>query len=248
MTVTQTDFRAGLMDAARPVPPGLSDAHGAGAGKRFDVYRNNVAVSLTEALEQAFPTIHALVGDEFFKAMAGVYLRQSPPASPILSQYGATFPRFLSGFQPVAHLGYLPDVARLEQAMRESFHAGDAAPADPAALQDLPPDRLMSARLILAPATRLVRSPWPIHSVWMATNRDGPAPTPGAQEVLITRPEFDPLPTLLPAGGADFIEALATHSFGAALATAQRGTPDFDLTTTLGALVAGRAIARITEG
>ncbi|WP_421704780.1 DNA-binding domain-containing protein [Aliiroseovarius sp.] len=248
MSVSQTQFRAAMMDAAQPVPDGLSDARGDGAGKRFDVYRNNVAVSLTEALEQAFPTIRALVGDEFFKAMAGVFLRQSPPGSPMLMQYGETFPGFLSSFQPVAHLGYLPDVARLEQAMRESYHAGDAVPADPAALQDLPPDRLMAARLELAPATRVVRSPWPIHSVWMATNQGGPAPTPAAQDVLITRPELDPQLTLLPAGGAEFIEALAKHSFGEALATAQRAAPNFDLTTTLGALISGGAIARITEG
>lgn len=213
MTVSQTQFRTAMMDADQPVPSGLSDARGDGAGKRFDVYRNNVAVSLTEALEQAFPpTIRALVGDEFFKAMAGgVYLRQSPPGSPMLMQYGETFPGFLSGFQPVAHLGgYLPDVARLEQAMRESYHAADAAPADPpTALQDLPPDRLMAARLELAPATRVTRSPpWPIHAIWMANNQGGPTPpTSGAQDVLITRPEFDPQLTLLPTGGgADFIE------------------------------------------
>lgn len=248
MSVTQTQFRSAMMDAAQPVPEGLSDARGDGAGKRFDVYRNNVAVSLTEALEQAFPTVRTLVGDEFFKAMAGVYLRKSPPGSPMLMQYGETFPGFLSGFQPVAHLGYLPDVARLEQAMRESYHAKDTAPADPAALQDIPPDRLMAARLALAPATRLVRSPWPIHAIWMATHQNGPKPSSAAQDVLITRPEFDPQLTLLPAGGAAFTEMLAKHTFGEALAMAQRTAPDFDLTATLGALISGGAIARITEG
>ena len=248
MTVTQTQFRGAMMDAALPVPPGLSDAHGDSAGKRFDVYRNNVAVSLTEALEQAFPAVRSLVGDAFFKAMAGVYLRKQPPASPILAQYGARFPGFLERFQPVAHLGYLPDVARLEQALRESYHAADATPADPAALSTLPPERLMSARLVLAPAVRVLTSPWPIHGIWTANLQGGPTPRSGSEEVLITRPAFDPQQTVLPTGGGAFVTALATQSFGEALASAQRAAANFDLTTTLGALIAGQAITAIHEG
>ena len=75
MSVGQTDFQAALLDADLPVPPGLSDGQGNAAGKRFAVYRNNVAVSLTEALITAFPSIYTLVGDQFFRAMAGSFLR-----------------------------------------------------------------------------------------------------------------------------------------------------------------------------
>lgn len=247
-SVTQTAFRRAMMDAALPVPPGLSDAHGAGAGKRFNVYRNNVAVSLTDALEVAFPTVRTLVGDEFFRAMAGVYLRKLPPRSPMLMLYGRRFPTFIAGFPPVAHLGYLPDVARLDQAMRESYHAEDATAADPSALQDLTPDRLMAARLHLAPATRVVKSDWPLYDLWRANTQGGPAPKPGGQDVLITRPGFDPQPAALPLGGATFIKALEDVSFGEALARAQCEHANFDLTTTLGALIAGRALINITEG
>lgn len=247
MSVDQTAFRAALLDPEAPVPAGLVDAEGAPAGKRFDVYRNNVAVSLTEALEVAFPVVRKLVGDEFFKAMAGVFLRRHPPTSPILALYGADFPRFLRGFKPAASLGYLPDVARLEQAIRESFHAADTLPADPARLQALAPDALIRARLTLAPSLRLIRSPWPIHGIWRFNTEAGAPQPPGeAQDVLITRTDYDPRPHLLPPGGADFVEALQSgDSFGAALGKARTVARDFDLTATLGLLIGGEAITDI---
>jgi hypothetical protein len=99
------------------------------AGRRFNVYRNNVAASLTDALATGFPVIAKLLGEEFFRAMAGVFLRAHPPGDPRLQLWGGKFPGFLARFEPVAHLPYLPDMARLELGLRQSYHAADAAPA-----------------------------------------------------------------------------------------------------------------------
>ena len=249
MTIAQPDFAAALRDPDLPAPAGLTDPAGRPAGKRFDVYRNNVAHSLTDALETAFPVVLRLVGRDFFRAMAGIYLRRHPPRSPRLMFYGREMPAFLDSFPPVAHLGYLPDIARLELALRGSYHAADAAPVGPEALQALPPDRLLHTRLCLAPALRLVRSAWPIHGVWRA-NTDPAAPKPGrtAEDVLITRPEFDPVLTLLPPGGAAFVAALRD---GATLAAAHEGAeaeaPGFNPTDTLAALISGGAITGFQE-
>ena len=100
MIVTQTAFRKGLLDPGLPAPEGLQNPDGAQATKRFDVYRNNVAVSLSDALEAAFPVVRKLVGDEFFRAMAGVYLRKFPPSSPLMMFYGEHLPQFLKRFEP----------------------------------------------------------------------------------------------------------------------------------------------------
>lgn len=244
--MSQGEFRAALLDPERPVPPGLTDPEGRPAGRRFDVYRNNVTVSLTEALRQAFPVVRKLVGEEFFTAMAREHLRAHPPASPLLMFYGAAMPDFLAAFPPVAHLGYLPDVARLELALRHAYHAADARPVPRAALEALAPEAFLAARVTLAPALRLVRSPWPILAIWSANVRGTPAPTAvEPQDVLILRPGFDPDPVLLPAGAAAFVEALcAGRTVGEALAAG----PAFDLTATLGLLIGGDAITGLTTG
>lgn len=244
--MSQSEFRAALLDPDRPAPPGLVDPQGRPAGRRFDVYRNNVTVSLTEALRQAFPVIRKLVGEEFFTAMARDFLRAHPPASPMLMFYGEAMPAFLETFPPVAHLGYLPDIARLELALRHAYHAADADPVAPEALQALPPDALVAARLTLVPSARLLRSRWPVHSIWSANTRGTPAPKLAAPEdILVTRPDYDPEPLRLPPGAAPFVAALMA---GETVGTALDAAPDFDLTATLGLLIGARAIAAVQTG
>lgn len=234
-------FLPALLDPEAAIPPGLSDGQGHPPGRRFDVYRNNVAVSLTDALCAGFPVIEKLVGLEFFRAMAGVFLRAHPPSSPVLSQWGDAFSPFLESFPPVAHLPYLADVARLEFALREAYHAADSRPAAPEALGS--PD-LMRAHLRLAPATRLLSSPYPVLSIWRAnTQADAPAARGGAESVLIARPDWDPWPLPISAEGARFVAALlAGQPFAAATEAAG---PTHDLAATLTLLLDTKSITAI---
>lgn len=243
--VTQDHFRAALLDAAQPVPDGLRDGKGRPAGRRYAVYRNNVAVSLREALATGFPAVAKLIGEENFARVAGVYLRQAPPRSPLMMQYGAGFPAFLAGFEPLAHIGYLPDVARLELALRRAYHAADAAAMDAARLQGLDEAQLMAARFALAPAVQILRSPWPVLAVYEYTMTPGaPKPQATAQDVIVMRPALDPVARALPAGGAAFTAALQDgQSFEAALAMAEDG---FDLPATLALLLSGGALTDLT--
>jgi hypothetical protein len=243
--MTQTAFARALLDPEAALPPGITDPEGRPAPKRFSVYRNNVASSLTRALEAAFPTVRKLVGDEFFAAMAVVFLRAHPPTSRMLMLYGAEFPAFLQGFPPVGHLGYLPDVARLDQAMRESYHAADSMALDAVELQRLIGADLAGVRLVLAPSLRLVRSPWPIVAIWTTNAEGGPAPRAAAEDALVLRPEFDPRLHLLPPGGGAFVAAVQKgESLGAAIDLAG---PTLDLPGVLGMLIAGQAITGASE-
>lgn len=246
MRVSQTTFHSALLDPDHPVPDGLSDGTGHPAGRRFAVYRNNVAHSLTEALELSFPAIVKLIGLENFRKLAGLFLRQHPPSVPMLSRYGAEMAEFLTQFQPLQHLGYLPDVARLEQAIRLSYHAADAAAIDPAVLQTMSPEALTTARFDLSPALRLVRSSWPIHAIWAFNLEDGPKPVAQPENALILRPGFDPEVQAISDAAAVFINELQTgNSLGAANDAALSAEPTFDLSHALGLLLAGQAITQV---
>ncbi len=245
--MTEAAFSAALLDPERPVPEGLITPDGAPATRRYAIYRNNVTVGLTEALEAGFPVIRKIVGEKFFQAMAVVFVRNHPPTSPILSGYGGEMPGFLRGFAPVAHLKYLPDVARLELALRRAYHAGDAAPIAADSLSAIPSERLMRARLGFAPTVQLLSSRFPIHDIWTFNMAPGaPRPSGRQQDVLITRPGLTPIPTLLDRAGAEFTAALlAGKTFGAAIAA---GGEALDLAATLGLLLGQAAITSIDEG
>ena len=236
----QSGFRAALLDPALAVPAGLTGPDGRPVGKRFDVYRNNVVMSLTEALQSSFPVMRKVLGDAFFDAMAGIYLRAHPPTSPLLMYYGADMPGFVAEFEPAQRFGYLPDIARLELALRRSYHAADARPVDGQGLAALQPDQLEHLRLVLVPACGLVRSGWPIHAIWrFNSDVEAPKPVMRAEDVLILRPGFDAVPHLLPPGAGVLVAALMD---GKPLGEAVEMAPDADLGTTLGLLMQGGAI------
>lgn len=247
MTEREDHFAAALLDPGQPAPQGLTDGSGRPPGRRFDVYRNNVTVSLIEALETGFPTVASLLGPENMKGLARLYLRANPPASPLMMHYGETFPDFLAARDNLSHLGYLPDMARLDLALRRSYHAADAVPVDPSEFA-LAPDALMRASVTLAPSLELLCSDWPVHDIWRHTTEESaPKPRAEAQDIVILRPEYDPVPHLLAPSVAAWIDALRQgQPLGAAYDTALAEAPEFDLGAALALLLDGRAITSLT--
>jgi len=235
------DFTTALLDPAAAPPAGVIDPAGRPATRRFNVYRNNVAASLTEALEIGFPVLVKLLGAETFKQLALIFLRAHPPTSRQLSQYGAALPEFLEGFKPLENLPYLADTARLELALRASYHAADAAPLE---AQGLDPEALMALKPRLAPATILVASPHPILSIWRFNTEPGaPKPQAGAEAVMIARPEFDPAPHLLPPGGLVLARALdGTTPLGAGLEATISAAPGCDIAALLTLMLGAGAL------
>jgi Putative DNA-binding domain len=243
----QRGFAAALLHPALPMPDGLVDPDGEPGQKRFAVYRNNVVVGLTETLKDAFPAVHRIVGADFFRAMAGAYVIVEPPRSPILIEYGAGFPDFIQQFEPAAVLPYLADVARIEQAWTEAYHAPEASPIDPSAFTAVSSDQLPAIRLALHPSLRLVRSQFPALTIWRMNVAGGVlAPVnldAGGEDVLIARPLADVEVRLIPTGSLEFIRALRDErSVLAALEAALIANRHFDLSANLSDLMHAGAL------
>jgi hypothetical protein len=233
LAALQDAFAAALTDPCLPPPSGLRRPAEGPRSRRFDVYRNNMAISLIEALEAAFPAVHRLVGDTFFKAAAKAYIRREPPRSPVLLLYGEGFGAFLDGFAPAASVPYLGDVARLEWARLYAYHAADAEPLSIARLAAVPQAALPETRLVLHPSLRLLRSRFPVASLWAATrgaDSDVEVDMRRGEEVIVLRPALSVDARVLPEGGYAFIERLATGDpLGEAAGAAAGSCPGFDL-------------------
>src|SRR5271154_5730253 len=106
--------------------------------------------------------------------------------------YGEDFSGFVAtqaGVEPC-----LADVARLENAWVEAYHAEDEAAATVAGLAGLSSDCLAGTRVAFPAAARSVRFSPPAAWLWAAARHgDGPAAPIGdiAEDALITRPDAD---------------------------------------------------------
>ena len=204
-------FASALLDADKPAPGFLTSMSGVNDARRYAVYKNNVTVSLIRAMESNFPAIVRLVGAEYFTALARVFVEKHPPNTRILAQYGAVFPAFLAGFEPLAEYPYLSDVAQLEQYWREAFHETDAEPITPEQLASVAPDDLPSLLFKVHPATRLLKSKYAAGSIFSANRRDGEHPSfdpANGEYVLITRPHFDCAVRILNLAEGTFVDTL----------------------------------------
>lgn len=248
----QQAFAEALFDPALPVPALISRTAGREPLRRFNIYRNNVMVSLREALAASFPVTRQMVGDAFFAAMAREFILAHPPRSPVLTGYGAEFPGFVRNFGPAGALPYLADLARLEFLQVEAFHAADAPPLAPAVLAQFPPDDLAGLRLVAHPAARIIRSGFAIASLWFAHHGRSDPDTielggidPLAPEAaLVTRPDLTVEIRRIPPAQMHFVSmVLAGETLGDASDKAQSEDAACDLTAGLVLLLESGAIA-----
>jgi len=234
----QSTFSNALLQPDEPVPLGLQDPHGEPTVKRFAVYRNNVVAGLTEALKVGFPAVCRIVGEEFFAAMARVFVIQDQPRSPVLLEYGENFATFIGNFMPAKSLPYLADVARIERGWLEAYHAPESIPLHALALASIPSEELYGVRFHIHPSVRLIRSSFPAFTIW-STNIDGASPMAvdlesGGENVLVSRPTAEVEIRTVSDGAAEFIRSVAEgNTVCEAARTALTSDTSFNLSSTL---------------
>lgn len=210
-------------------------ANGLSSTRRLQIYRNNTFVGLTEALRAVYPVIERLVGKEFFHYAADRYIRQFPPTSGNLHEFGEHFAAFLEVFPAAVQLSYLPDMARLEWAYHTVFHAADHSFMDIAALQTVPSKFYGRLRFRLHPAARLLASDYPVLRIWQVNqpNYTGDPTvtlTEGGVQMLVIRRCLEIELVALEAGEYTLLTVLFEEfNFAAACQQALAAQPDFNL-------------------
>lgn len=245
----QHSFAGALLDPDLHPSLSLRTWNGSDPAKRLAVYRNNVVGSLIEALADTFPVVEQLVGTEFFRAMAAQFVRNHPPTSCILANYGDRFPEFVENFAPASGLPYLPDVARLEFDRVVAYHAFDA---DCVSGQELArvltePEQLPAMKLRLHPSVHVVESRFAVVSLWEAHQTDGEPQCVDislGESALVLRHETDVLVVPAPLGTTSFVSAVKAGAvLGDAAATAAATHADFDLSAAFSMLLSLAAIS-----
>jgi hypothetical protein len=245
-------FSPALIDPKQDTPALVSGPNGKAAVKRYNVYRNNVTVSLIDSLAAIYPAVQRITGNDFFRAMARFHVRATPPSSPLLFDYGRDFPAFIETYEFAQGMPWLADVARIERAWLDAYHATDALPLAPDRLTSIPPEHLGDLRFLPHPATRVVRSSYAALTIFSANrSRDpiGEIDAAEAEDALITRPEDEVEVRHLPEGGALFLSALIEgQTFAGAATAALHTTADFDLAAGISGILAAGAFIAVKFG
>ncbi|NVZ68676.1 HvfC/BufC N-terminal domain-containing protein [Pseudomonas costantinii] len=247
----QAAFTSALLAPDQACPDGLFSSNGADPASRFAVYRNNVHSSLINALVTAYPVTLQLVGEDFFRAMAGLYVQASPPTSPMISEYGSTFADFIQSFEPAASVPYLADVARLERLRVRAYHAADTQPlGQQAVLQALQSQTdLGKLRVQLHPSLATLNSAFAMVAVWAAHQTEGTMATLNpwhAQGALVVRQGLAVKVFAIDSGSVAFIDSLNHGTeLEMAVAHALETSAEFDLHQCLTLLINHDAITHL---
>lgn len=214
----------------------------------FAVYRNTVMKACIDALEANFPAVVRLVGGEWFRAAAALYVNAEAPRDGRLLHYGDGFADFLRGFEPAAELIYLPGVTQLDTLWRESHAAQDAPAADAAWVARRTPEQMAALSLSPHPAARWM---WfgdqPVYSIWERNRRPGEATEELAwkgEGALLTRPHDAVNWQEIAKAGCVFLDACAGGAtLPQAAERASAADPEADLAATFATLLRAGAFA-----
>jgi hypothetical protein len=154
----QARFAAAITSTRLPLDPDLAGDIVPGGSLTvegaFEVYRGGYLARLTEQLGETYATVWRVLGDIGFFELCERYIDAHRSDSYNLSDYGRDFPAFLEREEGLRDFSFLPDLARLELAFHDLFHAPQHAAleaAELAATQDL-----ASSRLRFGEAVRLL--------------------------------------------------------------------------------------------
>jgi len=208
-----------IADAIVAAPPLTIDA-------RLGIYRNAYRVRLIEALEDTYPVLHAVLGDEEFAALGEAFVAAQPSVHRSIRWYGGELAPFLARRAPYGEQPIFAELALLEWTLAEVFDAADADPRPRAALSAIDPSAWGELRFAFHPSLRRLHLEWNTAAVWQAMSREEAPPDPACAE--------HPVPWLLWRQNLQNYFRSMTAEEAAALDSAQRGETFGEICAALG--------------
>jgi hypothetical protein len=178
----QQELQYHLLGEPAVIADAIVDAPPLTIAERLGIYRNAYQVRLIEALDETYPVIHAVLGDEVFAALGEAFVAAHPSVHRSIRWYGAELAEFLRDNLPYAEQPILGEIALLEWTLAEVFDAADREPLPRAALAAVDPGGWSELRFGLHPSLRRLTLHWNTTAVWQALSRGAAPPDPECAE------------------------------------------------------------------
>jgi hypothetical protein len=174
----QRDLQRHLLDGDAAIFEAVVDAPPLPTIERLGIYRNAYRVRLIEALDDTYPILHAVLGDEVFAALGEEFVAAHPSVHRSIRWYGSEVAEFLRRHAPYAEQPILAELALLEWTLAEVFDAADAEPQPRAALSAIDPSAWGGLQFEFHPSLRRLELQWNTAAVWQAMSHDEVPPDP----------------------------------------------------------------------
>ena len=184
---TLAERQARFLAALHNGPADLETGHFATAGDRLllamQAHANTVSHARLTALENSFPRTRSAMGIDAFHKVARDFIQTEVARAAVLAGIGAHFAKWLQHHTADASL---IDLAQIEWAWLEAYHAIDVSALMLSDLAGMTPEALLSCPIRPHPTLYLVPLAGPLHPelTELAAHRDAVA-------LLVTRPEAE---------------------------------------------------------
>ena len=138
------------------------------AADRVSIYHYAYFKRLTAVLEDDYPAVRAMLGDDAFVQLARQYTLTHPSQHTSIRWFGEYLPDFLSQHDPYRQYGLLAELAEWERRLRQMFDAEDAAPATLSLFQSIPVQQWPDLTFQFIPAFILCRHQFNSVAIWRA--------------------------------------------------------------------------------
>jgi hypothetical protein len=178
----QRDLQNHLVGAESAIADAIVDAPPLPVAARLDIYRNAYRVRLIEALNDTYPVLHAVLGDDDFATLGEEFVAAHPSVHRSIRWYGRELAEFLGRCSPYAEVPIFQELALLEWTLAEVFDSADAEPTPRTAFAALDPFAWSDLRLAFHPSVRRLPLQWNTVAVWQTMSRGESPPDPACAE------------------------------------------------------------------
>jgi len=230
----QRDLQSHLLAADDTIIEAIVDAPPLPTLERLGIYRNAYRVRLIEALDDTYPVLHAVLGDEVFAALGEEFVAAHPSVHRSIRWYGSEVAEFLRQQPPYAEQPIFAELALLEWTLAEVFDAADAEPKPRAALSAIDPSAWSELHFEFHPSLRRLDLKWNTTAVWQAMSHEETPPDPECAEYpvswLLWRQDLQNYFRSMPADEAAALEsALRGENFGEICAALAEWLPEEEI-------------------
>jgi hypothetical protein len=136
--------------------------------EKINIYANAYFYRLLECLKGEFPATLAVVGSQEFAELVRGYLLWRPPTEPSIFYAGRYLADFIRNHSLAERWPFIAELARLERATLETFHAQDALTLTDEAMQAIPPLQWPTIELQTHPGVEMLHNEWRVSEVLSA--------------------------------------------------------------------------------